>query len=122
MKKIFPVILFIIVLTSCYYDKEAELYPGNGAFGSCDTLSTMSYANNIAPIMSSYCNSCHYSGNPTGWVLDTWAGVNSVASTYLIGTIKHLQGYNAMPSGGGKLDDCKIRQIELWVQSGAPNN
>ena len=120
MKKIVLFIFISAVLSSCFYDKEAELYPGNTLLG-CDTLSTMKYSDQVSGIMNAYCNSCHYSGNPTGWNLDNWAGLNAVANTYLLGTIKHLQGYNAMPPSG-KIDDCKIRQIEIWVQSGAPNN
>jgi hypothetical protein len=39
----------------------------------------------------------------------------------LMGSIKQLTGYSAMPVGG-KLADCEITQIQKWVNAGKLNN
>lgn len=116
-------ILFIPVLFSaCYYDKKSELFPGSG-LNACDTLSTITYSRHVSAILSSYCYACHSGPTPTAQVdLTTWASVSVyVNNGQLIGTVKHLTGFNQMPPSG-PIDRCKIRQIELWVNAGAPNN
>jgi hypothetical protein len=120
MKKILyiAILLTAFCASSCFYDKEHELYPINV---TCDTIS-LTYSNQVKKIIDGYCVSCHFSGNPTGFDLDTWAGLNAVANTYLMGTVKHEQGFNEMPPSTHPLDACKIRQLQLWVNSGAPNN
>jgi hypothetical protein len=42
--------------------------------------------------------------------------------TILLASIKHSSGVSPMPKGASKLSSCIIRQVELWINSGAPNN
>jgi cytochrome c553 len=88
----------------------------------CDTVNFTYTA--IQPILQQNCIGCHSSTLASGGVnLSTHAGVAVVAqSGELMGAIKHQTGFVAMPQGAAKLSDCKIRQIEKWVQAGAPNN
>lgn len=89
---------------------------------ACDT-NTYTYSGAVAPIMQTYCVGCHYSSSVAGGSLADYNSVREATiNGRLIGDIKHLAGYNPMPQGGAKLEDCKIRQIEKWAESGAPNN
>ena len=125
MKKV----LFICSLlwcTSCDYQvaDELQLPPAGDAPGpSCDTK-TVTYAAVIQPILSQNCGFCHSgAGASAGVRLDNHAGVKQVAqSGKLIGVITHTKGFPSMPQGGAKLSDCKIEQIQIWINAGLPNN
>lgn len=39
----------------------------------------------------------------------------------VIGTIKFMDGFSPMPPYG-KMNDCDIRKIELWIDQGMQNN
>jgi cytochrome c5 len=123
MKKMVLVFFAVAFFFGCYYDKRSELFPGYNLSQPCDTASTMSYSQHIAPILSSFCFSCHSGHTPTAGVdLTDYNNVFTYASNgQLVGTVKHLSGFNQMPPTG-PIDPCKQRQIELWVQAGAPNN
>lgn len=113
-----------IVLTACYKDNVDELYPGNGLFTPCDTTSTMSYATHIVPIMENYCYSCHSGSNPSsGFRIDNYTALRHYALTNgeLVGRIRGSGSWNQMPQNFS-LDECQLRQIEIWVAAGAPNN
>jgi hypothetical protein len=89
---------------------------------SCDT-STYTYTTIIKPIMTNWCVGCH---SPTsaggGFDLSNYSGVVAlVANNKLIGSIKQLSGYSAMPQGS-KLSDCDVKLVENWINAGYPNN
>ena len=71
-----------------------------------------------------YCKGCHSSADPqSGVALDNYNVVKAVASDgRLVGVIKRLPGFPAMPSNGNKLSYCKIRQVEKLISAGAQNN
>ena len=125
MKKIiFLVVLSAAAISGCYKDNVDELYPGAGLFTPCDTTSTMSYSTHIKPIMENYCYSCHSGNNPSsGFNIDTHAALQHYALTNneLIGRLENLGTWNQMPQNFS-LDPCQLRQFELWVAAGAPNN
>lgn len=91
--------------------------------GQCDTVN-MSYANDIVPVISTYCQGCHNNSVQSGNVnLVGHANVVAFANSgQLYGSIAHLPGYKPMPQGQNKLDDCTIKQIKSWIADGAPNN
>lgn len=92
----------------------------NTLVSNCDT-GTVTYSNQIKSLMEAYCNSCHFTGNPTPYTLDNHSSVvAAVNSNKLIPSIKFTG--NPMPQGGQKLSDCNIRKIEKWIASGMPNN
>lgn len=123
IEKIIAAIVALTVLSGCFYDKKAELFPADGLFSPCDSTSTMTYSGHVAPILSSYCYSCHSGPTPSANVsLDNYTSVSAyAASGQLLGTLKHIAPYSQMPPSA-PLDHCKIKQIELWVNAGAPNN
>ena len=115
-------ILFILALSSCYYDNEEALYPSFGA--ECDTTS-VTFSGQIAPMLTNYCLSCHsnataaVSGN--GIRLEDYTDVQS-NTTAIAGSIKQTGTFSPMPKNGGKLKPCLINQFDIWVINGALNN
>ena len=95
----------------------------NNACNDCDTTQ-FTYNAAINPIMNTYCKGCH---NPTslGGGIDVivYAGVKTIANNgKLLGSITHTAGYIAMPQGGNKLSDCRIKQVQKWIAAGSLNN
>lgn len=84
---------------------------------------TISYSQDVVPILQQNCISCHSGSAPQGGILlDTYQNVKNVASTgQLVGAIKHSPGYHPMPPSG-KLPDSSICIIETWVNQGMQNN
>lgn len=110
-------LLALLASSSCYYDKEEELYPNNGV---CDTTS-ISYATNIEPIIDGKCatSGCHVGGGSGNGIFDSYNAVKakvdngSFANRVLV--VKDMP-----PSG--LLTECQLKWIELWIAAGAPNN
>ena len=118
MKYLFA-FLGIALLNSCYYDVEEDLY------GPLDCNPTdVSYSTDVAPIMENYCNSCHNLGTQNGNVrTDIYSEVKIVADNgRLLGSIKHEDGFTAMPQGVDPLSKCNIATIEVWITEGAKDN
>ena len=123
MRRIFflfaTVLLGLIFPVSCYYDSEEDLYPQV----QCDT-SNVSFANDIQPILTNSCLSCHNAFSSQGDIdLEGHAAVVKYAlDGSLVGSVQHDRGYSAMPQGTSKLEICKIEKMKAWVNAGAPNN
>ena len=95
----------------------------NNKCDDCDTTD-VSYAQNIVPLLNQNCVICHSGTNPqAGLSLTNLAEVQG-AVTYknLIQRVRHETGYPVMPPSGVKISDCNIRQLELWIQDGMPDN
>lgn len=127
MKKITLLLSFgVLLLSACYYNNLAELHPGTNLSNQCDTTpGTVTFQNTIQPILAANCgtnNSCHNASasNPK---LDTYDGVKLVAADgRLLDAINHTGSASPMPKNGGKLPQCSLKQIEMWVTDGYPNN
>jgi hypothetical protein len=82
-------------------------------------ISSISYSNDIAPILTTYCNlpSCHGAGSSRGdWTKYTNVKANS-------SNIKSRTGNKSMPEAGSPaLTQNQIDIIACWVTSGSPNN
>ncbi|CAN5782304.1 hypothetical protein BH11BAC7_BH11BAC7_17420 [soil metagenome] len=115
--------LTTLMFTACYKDTVEELYPGAGLFDQCDTTSVITYSGHITTLMQNYCYSCHSGGTPSsGFRIDTYTALQPyAASGELINRIHGTNGFNRMPPSF-PLDPCQMRQFELWVNAGAPNN
>jgi hypothetical protein len=113
-------IMLLVVMQSCYYDNEEDLYPTQP---ECDTVD-VSYSQQVWPIINQNCTGCHSGGAPQGNVaLENYDDVVISANNgSLLGVIKHEDGWSPMPKGGGKLSDCNIAIIESWVNDGTPDN
>lgn len=98
------------------------------AIKGCDTTGTVSYINQVSPIVRNYCLGCHAASNPSGGVnLSSFTQVKYYADNLrnnvpiIDGAIRHMSGFFPMPQSGS-LSTCQIRTIELWIQQGKQNN
>jgi len=108
----------ILLLNSCYYDNEEDLYLGSN---TCDTTN-VTYSQSVAPVFAGYCNSCHSGSSPSGNInTDSYASVKSNISR-IQGAINHESGYSPMPQNSGKLSACDLTKIDIWISQGMPDN
>ena len=112
----------LTTFSSCYYDNAEDL------LGStvCDTTS-VSYANDIVPIISGSCFVCHGSGSYTsagaGILLEGYDAMSASAlSGALAGVIDHAPGYSAMPKSSPQLPACDRALVRNWAAQDALNN
>lgn len=88
----------------------------------CDTVSPVTFSGSIWPVIQSTCSGCHSGASPSGNVLlASYNNVATVASNGLLVKSLHGTGVTKMPPAGS-LSTCRIRQFELWVKNGFPNN
>ena len=112
----------MLMLVSCYYDIEEELYPAYNS-NSCDTIN-IGYAKDIEPILRNSCYTCHGSGINLGNVtLEGYASLQSyIADGSLLGSTEHNSEFSPMPKGGTKLNDCSLNKMKVWLRDGAITN
>ena len=114
----FAGILCLTYLNSCKHSPDDIVGPGPGPGPeNCDTTN-VTYNGTVFPIFQENCVFCHNSNDLQGNIdLTNYTQVAFLAGNgFLAGAIKHLQGYSPMPKDGNQLDDCKIRQIEIWIR------
>lgn len=118
-------LLFTVIVSSCYYDIEEELYPQNNV--NCDTAGT-TLSQKIKPILSKSCYMCHSAANAgnmgAGINLETYNDLKKyVDNSKFIMSIKHSAGVSAMPKGTtNKIPYCDIVLIDYWISKGAKND
>ena len=111
--------ILLMLLVSCYYDNEEALYPALNTV--CDTTN-VTYSGTIAPILSSYCTTCHSGSVPSGSVaLTNYSNVLTIASN---GTLMNALNGNGVPKMpvSGSLSTCQIVQFQIWIRNGMANN
>ncbi len=120
---------FMFFMSSCYYDSVEELDPNFGQIGNCDTSGTISFSQQVNPIITTFCGStggsatsCHGTTSTSGIPLVSYLDISSSASDNLMDAIRHINGASPMPKGGGKLDNCRIATIQKWIDEGKLNN
>lgn len=96
---------------------------------SCDTLNAISFSKQVWPIIQTSCLGCHNTNAASGNInLNGYVNTSAVAGTLvngisqMSGAINQKAGFKAMPPYGAKMDACKIRIIDLWIQQGMLNN
>ena len=118
---VYPLLLLTLILGSCSYDAEEELYPTNGF---CNTAN-VTYSGTVSGLLASYgCNDCHAGPSPEGNInLQGYTNVKALATRgRLYGAINHSPGFHPMPEGAPKMSSCDINKIKAWIDAGAPNN
>jgi hypothetical protein len=114
---ILPGILLIPTLQSCVNNNEEDLY----GIEPCD-ITNVTWASKIAEIMKKNCVVCHgpevaYKGVRH----DTYEYEMIVVNDgRLRGVVNHLPGYSKMPKDRGKLPECELKLINIWLDNGAP--
>jgi hypothetical protein len=89
----------------------------------CDTVN-ITFTNVISPIISNSCKGCHSGSTPSGGItLILYNDIKAQIDNGKLWTSINLNTGQpkAMPPGG-KLSNCKISQIRIWKDAGAPNN
>jgi len=125
MKKYFllsAIALFMLAFfNSCYYDKNDFLNPTrpNQPGATCDTTN-VTYGITIKPVFDNYCNGCHSTGSFDFSSYATLSSYLSTNSQTLLNDINYT-GTKQMPPSG-KLSDCYLKQIGIWINAGYPNN
>ena len=105
-----------LLVTSCYYDKEDELYGTN----NCDT-SLVSFSNDILPIINNSCATvgCHVQGGGGVGIFENHTQIKSKVDDGSFNQRVVVQ--QDMPPSS-PLSDCQIAHIQQWIIEGAPNN
>jgi hypothetical protein len=122
MKRYFLIaalVLFMVTFfNSCYYDKEDYLYPVRGV--ECDTTN-VTYNLSIKPIFDNNCVGCHGSGSTFNF--DGYSSLNNYLSTNSQKLLNNINFTSSQPMPqSGKLNECYLNQIRIWIQAGYPNN
>ena len=116
------VAIFLFFFVSCYYDSEEALYPALS--NSCDTTN-VTFSGTIVTILDNNCSSCHSNNTAAAYGnnirLQNYADVLAKADR-IVGSIKHLNTFYAMPKSGGLIKTCSITQFDIWVRNGMLNN
>lgn len=105
------------LLTSRLNDTVAKIpFDSTGTTGSCDTIK-VNYIENIKPIMTKYCTSCHSTALKLGgYDLSTYAGtVIPGKSGKLLGSVMHAAGFIPMPSTNQYISTCEVNAIKSWI-------
>jgi hypothetical protein len=115
-------VIFIFLLAgfagSCKYNNEEDMY----VLAGCDT-SGVKYSVQILSTLQANCYTCH-SGtavNGANIKLDNFSTLKFYATSGLLMNALTRQN-NSMPKGNPKLPECKIAEIQAWVNMGAPQN
>jgi hypothetical protein len=103
-----------ILVTSCTKDKVG----GNSPYPEVTCSDTISFSNDVLPIIQNNCTGCH--DNSNGY---TFTNHQNISDSYaaIVGSMKGV-GYQLMPQGGPALPDSVIQKIQCWVNQGMKNN
>jgi len=92
----------------------------NNYCDGCDTTN-VKFSTHILPIFQQSCKGCH-GASPSGYAQYSLTNhsqvVFGITTNNLLERINHKNGFNAMPLNAPKLDACKIRAIEIWINEG----
>jgi hypothetical protein len=109
------IILGVFTMNSCKKDKA----PVDCTTAGC--TDTISFANQILPMIQINCTGCHQPGNASGgYSLSTYAEIVSNADAIL--NSLNGTGMKLMPEGGPALADTLIQQFSCWKCQGKLDN
>jgi len=106
-----------IIPQSCENNNELELY----GIQDCDTVD-ITWDSKIEDILERNCVECHNKDlNYNGVRHDSYAEeLILVNDGRLRGVINHKSGFAKMPKDRGMLPACELKQINTWLDNGAP--
>ncbi|MBA3648971.1 MAG: hypothetical protein H0W62_10550 [Chitinophagales bacterium] len=134
MKRLIMIAAAVSVITSffiidgCSFEKAEVAVPGDTCLLAGDTVS---YKNDIVPILETYCNnpdygSCHQSidNNGSGFDYTIYSGIKiEVDNNQLRSRV--IEQKNMPPSnsaGPQSLTACDLKKIDAWINLGGPEN
>jgi len=113
-------------LTMGQIDLVKEWIQQGALDNSCDDCDTtnVTFSASVWPALETNCMGCHSGATPAGNIpITNFNEVFEIANNgKLLGSIRHNIGFSPMPKNGTKLSDCKIKEIEIWIADGTPNN
>ena len=111
-------IIFSLLATGCYYDKEELLYPGSTQAVDCNTVSAK-FGANVLPLITSKCaiSNCHNSSAAGGMIFQTYNQISSAKDRINLRAVVE----KTMPQTG-PLSLAEVAILKCWIDSGAPNN
>lgn len=120
------IIGLILVLGSCTFDNEEEIFPPEDGGNDCET-SNISYLTEVVPILQFNCYTCHgdntFNSLGSNIHLEGYDNLKVyVDNGRFFGSINRDQGFSPMPRNAPKLDQCDLDQIKSWIDAGALNN
>jgi hypothetical protein len=107
-------VLTILLTSSCTKDKVG----GDVPYPEVICSDTVSFSNEILPIIENNCTGCH--DNQNGYTLTNHQNISANYAA-IVGSMKG-QGYQLMPQSGPALPDSLIQKIQCWVNQGLKNN
>jgi hypothetical protein len=114
MKERLILFLFLFVFVSC--NKESNTTTNtNNTISLC--TKTISYKNEIAPLINTYCVGCHSSNQASGGINLSGYNNTSTHSTRSLNSIKN----ESMPPMGS-FPDSLIKKLNCWINQGKLNN
>jgi len=113
-----PIILLVAVI-ACENNNELDLY----GVTPCDTTD-ITWDNTIAEILEQNCVECHGPDIHYNDVRhDSYESELIVVNDgRLRGVVNHQPGFIPMPFDRPQLPDCELKQINIWLDNGAPEN
>ncbi len=110
-------LLFVdLTITACTKDKVKP------APIDSTCTDTISFTNDILPIMQNNCTSCHNASNTSGgYDLSNYSGVTQNTGK-VYGSILQDGSASSMPQGSNKIADSLIQKVNCWINQGAKNN
>ncbi len=124
MKKLIVSALLISgALVACKSSKKstaaASTTPAKTETPAAATGATVTFALDIKPILQQYCTRCHNQNEKGGYNFEEVTFAKKAgANGELLGTIKHLDGFDPMPANDDPMPAATIAKIESWVKSG----
>ena len=117
LNRIVVLLLLLLPLIGCYYDKEELLYPNS----FCDTTN-VTWSGTIQPLVASRCATpgCHVPGDQSP-DLSTYQAFKAQVDLGRI-QARAIQGTPSFMPTSGKLPSCNIQQLQAWIDAGALNN
>lgn len=108
----------VFSMQSCYYDKEALLYPGSNQAVDCSTIAAK-FGADVSPLISSKCaiSGCHDATASGGLVFQNYAQISAAKDRINVRAVVE----KSMPSAA-PLQPAEINILKCWIESGAPNN
>ncbi len=113
---VIAILLGMVFISGCYYDKEEELYPNS--FNNTDCNATLTYNNGIKEIFDVNCaiSGCH----ANGFTLPYLTNYTSIKANTTKITLRAITQKN-MPAPAG-MSACNITKLDNWIKAGAPEN
>ena len=102
---------------SCVNNNEEDLY----GIVPCDTTN-ITWSSTISGILQNNCVGCHGTQVAYGGIrYDTYQSAMIVVQDgRLRGAVNHRPGFSKMPKDRGKLPECELTQMNIWLDNNAP--